>query len=108
MDITNFDCRSQIDGAVLIAADYGRTRVLAEIRRVDLDDYFERSCPHMTDTQRVAVVRANEAAIGALIAKKCAMGVWTDEQHIGAKVKRVPISKVDLKSVPPLSDAPLK
>jgi hypothetical protein len=80
-------------GSVLVAGYYGEQRVIAEIDRVDLDDYFEKGYPHLDDAQRRILVDGNKEIIGGLMQKKCEAGEWKDA---GGMVKKVEISRADL------------
>ena len=57
--------RSQIDHAIQVAGYFGTRRVVYEIPREPLDDYFPRR-PHLTDTERHTLVNSNLKAIAEM------------------------------------------
>lgn len=93
----------------LVKADYGGQRVIAEIQRVDLDDYFERSWPHLTGADRRTLVEGNSDIIGGYhTQRRCEAGEWRDEVRPGGTtVKRVEIKRADLFGGPRMTDARL-
>lgn len=110
MQLANFGVspKPEIDGSVVVAADYGKQRVICQVRRVDLDDYFQSTWPDLDDTDRRMLVEGNEGIFIAHVQKKCDAGDWRDEGRFGSTVKRVEISLNELRGGPRLSDARLQ
>jgi hypothetical protein len=110
MQLTNFEIadKPEVDMTFLMKGDYGKQRVLAAIPRIDLDDYFEKSWPSLTDTDRRTLLEGNADIIAAHMQRKCEAGEWKDENRFGSTVKRIEISRDDLFSGPRLTDARLK
>lgn len=109
MQIANFEVSPKPVGfgSVDVAANYGKQRIVCQVRRVDLDDYFENSWPNLDDIDRRMLVEGNEAIFVGHLQKKCDAGDWKDEGHFGSTVKRVEIGLNDLRGGPRLSDARL-
>jgi hypothetical protein len=108
MPLTSFEVAPspEIDHAITIKADDGDKRVVAQIPRHVLDDYF----PHrsLTDDQRLALVESNIDAFKAIISRKYEAGEWRDEPRFGSTIRRVDdIDMADIRSAPRLTDARL-
>jgi hypothetical protein len=108
VSLTNFEVDSSptVDDAVVVAGNYWKERVFAEIDRIALDDYFPHR-PSLTGAQRHSLVESNKDIIAGIVARKCERGDWRSVARFGSTIKQVDIDKADLFSGPRLSDARL-
>ncbi len=62
---------------VVVLADDGKIRVIAQIRRAAIEEYFD--CDHTvgTQAQRVSIINSNLSTIGEIMASKYAQGEFT-------------------------------
>jgi hypothetical protein len=106
MTLTNFKVNPtvEVDGALVVIADDGDTRVVAFIERVAIDDSFPQH--HLTDDERVGLVgsHGNLAVISRIISAKYARGETQPYHRFGSTLPLVEIGKGDLKAAPPLSE----
>jgi hypothetical protein len=79
MKLTDVEVNSkpQIDGGIQVGGYFGARRVVYEIPRVPLDDYFPRR-PHLNDAQRHTLVTSNLDAIKAIMQRKCEQQAWNE------------------------------
>jgi hypothetical protein len=107
MPLTNFSVQPfpEVDDCVVLKADDGKERVVAEIPRRFLDDYF----PHrsLTSEKRRTLVLGNLDAIGSTMSRKYEAGEWRPEPRYGSTIRRIDFSMADLQGGPQLSDASL-
>ena len=67
----------QIDHSFQVAGYFGKRRVVYEIPREPLDDYFPRR-PHLTDMDRRMLVTSNLEAITTVMQQKCEQEAWRE------------------------------
>jgi hypothetical protein len=67
----------QIDHSIQVAAYFGKLRVVYEIPREPLDDYFPRR-PHLTDVERRTLVTSNLESITAVMQQRCEQQAWRE------------------------------
>jgi len=97
--------RAEVDDAIAIKADDGKERIVAEIPRMLLDDYFHQRS--LTGEQRQKLVESNIEAIATTITQKYEQGMWETENRFGSTVRRVVITMSDLRAGPRLTDISL-
>jgi len=71
--------RPQIDHTIQVASYFGTRRVVYEIPREPLDDYFPRR-PHLTDTERHTLVNSNLKGITTVMQQKMRAGGLAGDQ----------------------------
>jgi len=91
-----------VDDAITIKADYGKERVVTEIPREFLDDYFRQRS--LTNEQRRKLVESNIEALATTITQKYDQGIWGTEHRFGSTIRRVVITMSDLRAGPRLTD----
>ncbi|MGY3448344.1 hypothetical protein [Bradyrhizobium sp. USDA 4353] len=62
---------------VKVGGYFGKRRVIYEIPREPLDDYF-RHRPHLTDLERHTLVTSNLEAITVVMQQKCEQQEWVE------------------------------
>ena len=72
----------KIDGSILVGGYFGPRRVVYEIPRVLLDDYFPRR-PHLNDAQRRTLVTSNLDSIKIIMQRKCEQQAWNETNTPG-------------------------
>jgi hypothetical protein len=77
MKLTGIDCRPEADYSIQVAGYFGDRRVVYEIRREPLDDYFPKRS-HLTDTERHTLVKSNLDSITAVMQKACERQAWCE------------------------------
>lgn len=77
MNLVDVDCQLQVDYTIQVAGYFGERRVVYEIPREALDDYFPKR-PHLTDPERLTLVKSNLDAITAVMQKKCKQQAWRE------------------------------
>jgi hypothetical protein len=77
MTLVDVDCRPQVDYSIQVAGYFGERRVVYEIPREALDDYFPKR-PHLTDMERHTLAKSNLDSITAVMQKKCEQQVWRE------------------------------
>jgi hypothetical protein len=109
LKLTDFEVAAapEVDYAIMVKGNYGQQRVIAEIARIDLDDYFEDRQPNLTDADRQTLVEDNAEIIAGHMQRKCETGEWKDENRFSSTVKRVEINLQDLRKGPRLTDEKL-
>src|ERR1039458_1327661 len=93
---------AEVDDAITIKADDGKERVVTEIPRVFLDDYFSQRS--LTNEQRRKLVESNIEAIATTITQKYEQGIWEAEHRFGSTIRRVDLTISDLRAGPRLTD----
>jgi hypothetical protein len=96
---------AEVDDAITIKADDGKERIVAEIRRMLLDDYFHQRS--LAGEQRRKLVVSNIEAIATIITQKYDQGMWEAEHRFGSTVRRVIITMSDFRAGPRLTDISL-
>lgn len=84
MKLTDVEVNSkpQIDGSIQVGGYFGARRVVYEIPRITLDDYFPRR-PHLSDEERRTLVTSNLDAIKAIMHRKCEQQAWNETDAPG-------------------------
>ena len=78
MKLTDVEVNGQSMGSIIqVGAYYNKRRVVYEIPREPLDDYF-RGRPHLTDAQRHTLVTSNIESIAAVMQSKCEQQAWLE------------------------------
>ena len=75
MRLTDVEVDKQQLYSVKVGGYFGDRRVVYEIPREALDDYFHGR-PHLTDTQRHTLVTSNLESISAVMQQKCEQQAW--------------------------------
>jgi hypothetical protein len=76
--LVDVKCNRTAAGTMIEVAGYfGSRRVVYEIPREALDDYFPGR-PHLTDEQRFTLVKSNLEAIAAAMQDKCEWQAWCE------------------------------
>jgi hypothetical protein len=73
--LSHVEIRPNFHRKTPIAAYFGDRRVVYEIPGEALDDYF-LGRPHLTDEQRLALLRSNVEAIAAVMQTLCEREAW--------------------------------
>ena len=74
--------RPEIGGSIQVGGHFGARRVVYEIPRVPLDDYFPK-WPRLSDAQRHTLVTSNLNAIKAIMQRKCELQAWRETRAPG-------------------------
>jgi len=84
MELTDVEVnnRPQIDGSIQVGGYFGARRVVYEIPRVPLDDYFPQR-PDLSDAQHHTLVTSNLDAIKAIMQRKCEQQAWRETDAPG-------------------------
>jgi len=69
--------RPEIDGSIRVGGHFGARRVVYQIPRVPLDDYFPK-WPHLSDAQRHTLVTSNLNAIKGIMQRQCELQAWRE------------------------------
>jgi hypothetical protein len=77
MPLTNIEVDGPQHDWVRVGGYYGDRRVIYEIPREPLDDYFQHR-PHLTDLQRHTLVTSNLEAVAAAMQRKCEQQAWRE------------------------------
>jgi hypothetical protein len=77
MTLVDVDCRPQVEYSIQVAGYFGKQRVVYEIPREALDDYFPKR-PHLTDKERHTLVKSNLGSITAVMQQKCEQQAWSE------------------------------
>lgn len=78
MKLTDVEVNGRPTGHMIqVGGYYGKRRVVYEIPREPLDDYF-RGRPHLTDSQRHTLVTSNIGSIAAAMQDKCERQAWRE------------------------------
>jgi hypothetical protein len=80
MTLTDVDCRPQVDYSIQVAGYFGTQRVVYEIPREALVDYFPKR-PHLTDEQRYVLVKSNLDSIATVMQRKCEQQAWRESDR---------------------------
>ncbi len=78
MKLTDVEVNERPIGSMIqVGGYYDKRRVVYEIPREPLDDYF-RGRPHLTDAQRHTLVTSNIDSIAAAMQDKCERQAWSE------------------------------
>jgi hypothetical protein len=96
MKLTDVEVNSkpQIYGSIQVGGYFGARRVVYEIPRVPLDDYFPRR--QLSDAQRHMLVTSNLDAIKAIVQRKCEQQAWNETDAPGGSFWLLDFDRGDL------------